>query len=170
MSTKAPPLPLKDIHLPAEPSVWPLAPGWWLVIALSVIIAIVAVVLCHQWLQKRRLQKQRQQRLFSALDSIKTQFQQTKNQHLLAADASALLRRMMLHELKNDTDVTRTGDDWLSAVSNSTGVDLTAHRQALLEAPYNPALSFESASLLNALERVCQTVSKQPNKQVGRDV
>jgi len=33
---------LKDIALPAEPGLWPLAIGWWLLIAVSLIILFVA--------------------------------------------------------------------------------------------------------------------------------
>ncbi|MEL6868199.1 MAG: DUF4381 domain-containing protein [Pseudomonadota bacterium] len=37
-------LPLRDIHLPAAVSWWPLAPGWWLLAALFVIAVLIAVV------------------------------------------------------------------------------------------------------------------------------
>lgn len=35
-------LPLRDIHLPPDPSWWPPAPGWWLVLALAVVLLVTA--------------------------------------------------------------------------------------------------------------------------------
>ena len=33
------PLPLRDLHLPAEVGWWPLAPGWWVLIAIVAALA-----------------------------------------------------------------------------------------------------------------------------------
>lgn len=45
-------LPLRDIHLPAAPSPWPPAPGWWIVgIAL---LAICAFAFAMHWRRRRR--------------------------------------------------------------------------------------------------------------------
>jgi len=39
----APALELRDIHLPAEPSWWPPAPGWWLLALIGIALLIWAV-------------------------------------------------------------------------------------------------------------------------------
>ena len=45
-------LPLRDVHLPDAPGLWPLAPGWWLVLAGLVVLLGVAVAL--RWRRQRR--------------------------------------------------------------------------------------------------------------------
>ena len=43
-------IPLRDLHLPDAIGWWPLAPGWWIVIA---VLAITALALLRKWLQRR---------------------------------------------------------------------------------------------------------------------
>lgn len=40
---------LHDIQLPAEPGLWPLAPGWWLLMALMVTLILVSVAFLYWW-------------------------------------------------------------------------------------------------------------------------
>ena len=54
MDKTAPTLELRDIHLPDDPSIWPLAFGWWLLI---IIVSILIYVLVKKWQQLRK-QKQ----------------------------------------------------------------------------------------------------------------
>ena len=39
-------IPIRGLHLPPEPGLWPLAPGWW---ALIVLAAILLSVLLSLW-------------------------------------------------------------------------------------------------------------------------
>jgi len=55
-----PTLVLRDVHVPAAPSLWPPAPGWWVVIALVLLAAAVGVA----WQWRRRRRRQRALRLF----------------------------------------------------------------------------------------------------------
>ncbi|MBD8525028.1 DUF4381 domain-containing protein [Pseudomarimonas arenosa] len=55
-------LPLKDIHLPPEPSFWPLAPGWWLLLpALAVGVPLIIGGL-RWWLPRLRRMRRRRDR------------------------------------------------------------------------------------------------------------
>ncbi|AZR32270.1 DUF4381 domain-containing protein [Xanthomonas vasicola] len=76
-------LPLRDVHLPPSPSWWPLAPGWWLVIAVIVLVIGGAWV----WWWRGR---QRQSRWLAAFDA-ELQRATTPAQRLAAI--SMLLRR-----------------------------------------------------------------------------
>ena len=85
-------LPLRDIHLPPEPSWWPPAPGWWLLAAL------VLVAAWWLWRTARRRLRVRRWRL-----RVRAQIEQLVAQHAkpgdapqLAAAISQLLRRASL--------------------------------------------------------------------------
>ncbi|MFL9584406.1 DUF4381 domain-containing protein [Stenotrophomonas sp. AB1(2024)] len=62
-------LPLRDVHLPAVPSWWPLPPGGWLVLAALALAALLA----WAWRAHRRRQQRRWLQLFdSAVDAADT--------------------------------------------------------------------------------------------------
>lgn len=63
----SPPLPLRDIQLPAEPGWWPPAPGWWVLAGLLLVaVGYLAVRFRRRWLQQRR----RRQRLRQLEESL----------------------------------------------------------------------------------------------------
>ncbi|MGW8275691.1 DUF4381 family protein [Xanthomonas axonopodis] len=76
-------LPLRDVHLPPPPSWWPLAPGWWLVIA--VVVLVVGSAWVWRWRRRRR-----QRRWLAAFDAELARAT-TPAQRLAAV--SVLLRR-----------------------------------------------------------------------------
>ena len=51
---------LRDVHVPVAPSLWPPAPGWWLLAAA--VLTVVALLWLLQLRRQRRLQAR--QRLF----------------------------------------------------------------------------------------------------------
>lgn len=57
---------LRDIHLPAEPSWWPPAPGWWVLSGML----LIAVVVGFWWWQRRRRTRAGQRRVVLELDQI----------------------------------------------------------------------------------------------------
>jgi len=54
---------LKGIHLPAPVEWWPLAPGWWLLMALSVIGLIAALLYLHRYIKRNAYRRQAQVQL-----------------------------------------------------------------------------------------------------------
>jgi hypothetical protein len=81
---------LRDIHLPAEPSWWPPAPGWWL---LAVLVLLVAAVAAWLWRRQWRLRGQRQQ-VLDELDRVVRQHRDDGSPDGLLRDLHQLLRRV----------------------------------------------------------------------------
>ena len=57
---------LRDIHLPPEPAIWPLAPGWWWVMAIIILAALISLAL-YRWLLpllKAKRQVRRRERIW----------------------------------------------------------------------------------------------------------
>lgn len=46
-------LPLRDVHLPAAPSWWPLPPGWWVVLGV-VLLCLLAAWGARAWRRRQR--------------------------------------------------------------------------------------------------------------------
>lgn len=97
-------LPLRDIHLPPEPSWWPPAPGWWL---LALLLIAVAVFL---WRTVRRRMAQR-----SIRRDILRQFEAELAQRSDASDrlrcTATFVRRWQLRH-RSDLSNLR-GEAWL---------------------------------------------------------
>ena len=110
---------LRDVHVPATPSMWPPAPGWWLVaIAL---LAIVAVICLLRARQQRKLRAR--QRLFDeACRDLPASAQ--------IAAMSELLRRAAR---KVDKHADRLqGEGWLQFLDGKKGEDFSKGAGRLL--------------------------------------
>ncbi|MGB5739133.1 MAG: DUF4381 domain-containing protein [Woeseia sp.] len=103
-------IPLRDLHLPDPVSWWPLAPGWWLLLA----IALAGLL----WLASRAYrdwQRGRARRLaLRELDRLAAAHAADGNVAQLAKSLSALLRRAMLAYAPRVEVARLTGDAWLN--------------------------------------------------------
>jgi len=107
MNPNQPSLNLRDIHLPDPVSWWPLAPGWWILIALVVTTSLVTLFALRRYRQRhyRRLGLQQ-------LATIELNLATHNDQHQLVQQLSQLLRHMaVLHYGQHSAGL--DGDDWL---------------------------------------------------------
>ena len=127
-------LPLRDIHLPAAVSWWPLAPGWWLLLA-TLGAAVVAVAGWRWW--RRRARPWRA--ALVELMAIEQAFAATGDGHACAQALSRLLRRLGL--LTPDIAAATARDAaWHTLLATLGGRPLPAPVQAVIAlAPYSPA-------------------------------
>lgn len=123
-------LPLNDFHLPSSVDWWPLAIGWWILIALLILAAMALYI----WCRNRRLKKE----ALAYLADIKTAWLQQQNSQQAIKDLSALLRRINLVRYPQQAIAGLTGQQWLEHLdqplkdkSFSQGVG-----KLLLDAPY----------------------------------
>lgn len=123
---------LKDIHLPGTPDIWPLALGWWLLLALVLGLAIGLYFV----LRKKRCLKKHKQMLFNELSQVETKLQNADKEAI--AETNILLRRLALAYYPDEHVASLTGRDWLKFLDNSGNTqDFTRGAgRILIEAPY----------------------------------
>lgn len=143
----APPLQLRDIHLPGEPSWWPPAPGWWLLALLLAALAYALLRWALRWRRKRRRQRELQAE-FAAMVGISDPMQRLQA-------LSALLRRAA--RLVDPLAAALQGEAWLAFLDQHCG-DQSFTRgpgRVLLDAPYRPTVrASEVEALLTPARRV----------------
>lgn len=130
---KTPELPLRDIHLPDAVSWWPLAPGWWL--SLAVLVMLLAAL--AWWWRGAPLRRLRQAAL-AELGSIEQAYSHSGDGHACAQALSRLLRRVAL--LAGDARAAHShGADMLAVLNNLGKTPLPMEVITLTDAaPYSP--------------------------------
>ena len=121
---------LRDIHLPAAVSWWPLAPGWWVLLAVVLITAVVFGLL---EIRRRRALKYRALRELQNL--MGGPVGQLGNRQL-AAELCVLIRRIVLLQEGGSEYANVHGNAWgerLAAAPNGMPADI-AH--FIATAPY----------------------------------
>lgn len=99
---------LADIHLPAGVSWWPLAPGWWILLALVLACALGLFL----W-RRRKAQNVYRTVALHQLAGIYADYQQTQNAAAYLQALSLLLRRTALTAHPHSFNASIKGNDWL---------------------------------------------------------
>jgi len=153
-------LPLRDIHLPDPVSWWPPAPGWWLLLALLVAIALLSGFLHHRY-RRNALQRAARQ----ALHRIGEDYRQSGDTRLLVQQLSILLRRVGLSRYPRQQVAGLTGCTWLSLLDRTLpGEEFQQGAgRVLIEAPYSLDSRVDGPALL----RLCERWLRQQSKAKG---
>ena len=137
------PLPLRDVHLPPSPSLWPPAPGWWAVLLLCAAVTAIAWWL----LRRRRLRRLAITRVFDqAVDAAGAPSQQV-------AAMSELLRRA---SRRIDAGADRLeGDAWLALLDQGMRAPVFSSGDGALlrEGGFRPDVSQAQADALRVHAR-----------------
>lgn len=152
-------LPLRDIHLPAGVSGWPPAPGWWLLLALLIMIGMAVWAVRHKR-QRRRLRK----RAMAELQRIEQAFAEHQNAQRLAGDCSVLLRRVCISRYPRHEVAGLTGRAWLEFLNRHGKTSPFDDEAAavLLQAPYQKDFSGNPQALLDACRNWLQQLQGGP--------
>jgi len=151
-------LPLRDIHLPDSVSWWPIASGWWLILVMLVVVAMVVWAIRQA---KSRLQLRKQALL--ELDKIRNDFDQHQDLSRLASDCSILLRRVALSHYPRHDVAGLTGTSWIAFLNeqrDNAEFD-TNLGDALTQAPYRTHCDFDANALLAACRRWLERLPPQ---------
>lgn len=123
---------LKDIHLPADVSWWPIAPIWWVIIIL-IIATPFAVKQFFKWRRQRFIT-----RALKQYQLIKNSYQEHQDSQIYCKDLSVYLRRCAMTLKPRTLTAAITGKEWLKLLDQmgqtrefSEGVG-----RVLISAPY----------------------------------
>ncbi len=114
---------LKDIHMVAEPSWWPPAVGWWLVLAGIVGFILLTGILYAVWYHRPRQY---------ALRALETLYRTTENPVVLARHMSALLKRIALTLYPRRAVAGLSAEDWQAFLIEQTQNAFSAEQAKLL--------------------------------------
>lgn len=153
---------LKDIHLPPAVGWWPPAPGWWL-LALLIVAAVAGLV----WYLRRRAARPNLNReAEAALEQIREAWLQHGDDARLAAELSALLRRMAI-SLYPQADVAGlTGEAWLRWLDARAADEVFEKGigRALLESAYRPDVHLQDPeALISLVQRWLEQAVREAN-------
>ena len=139
-------LPLRDLHLPEPVGWWPLAPGWWVLIA---ILAALAGYALYRGYRRYRFNAPRRYAL-GQLARFESEYLEHRNPVLLGKQLSELLRRGMLAYVDRDEVAGLTGEAWLEWLDRGMPLPYfhTQGGKSLLQLPYrDPAGDFSDVDI-----------------------
>jgi len=144
---------LRDLHVPPEPSMWPPAPGWWLLAAAVVALAVYGVIRL-----RRARRRARPFRLAgAALDQLLTDARaQRLNGRDFADAVNALLKRALIHGAHRDDAAPLTGTAWLAYLDRVSASDAFTRGAgaSLGERRFAPDPNVDAAALHELARRV----------------
>ena len=151
-------IPIRDLHLPEAIGWWPLAPGWWVVIALIV----TGLGLLFRHLLRLRARGAARRHALRRLNELTADFEQHHNAVAFSSHLSELLRRTMLAYAPRHDIAGLTGDEWLAWLDR----DLDQPRfqgeagRKLLELPYRaPGDDISGLDLVDVVAAVRQRLA-----------
>lgn len=166
-ATEMPALPLRDIRLPAEPGFWPLAPGWWLLLVLTLVLITWLAIKWYQYTKKKR----RWQQIEHQLAVIELEFNQSKNQQKLLTDVSVFLRRFVKFQLKQNQATALAGKDWIEHLNHlQNNRPFVAFEFALTSGVYQNSYEFDAKDLLNTTQQFIKQHVMKPTKLPAKEV
>ncbi len=138
---------LRDIHLPSPISIWPLAPGWIVLIILLLIAIIWISLRAYRYYRRQQIKRLAMQRI-QQLQMAHQKHTQPPQQ--IIAELSILLRRVALAYFKRADIAGLYGEKWLTFLDD-TGESKSFRHPAgelLITAPYQKQVTAKLEPLL----------------------
>jgi hypothetical protein len=150
---------LRDIHLPAEPSWWPPAPGWWL---LAAVLCVGLAWVLRQFARKRRTRTLRR--------ALQAEVDTLRREHTDAAAQVAALSLLLRRAAKRYAPAALTLRDeaWLRFLDADDPAQPFSRGpgRLLLDGPYRPQVErAEAEALTEAVRRRLDTFVPETSRQ-----
>lgn len=150
---------LRDIHFPGSISWWPLAFGYWVLLALL----LVAMVLWFRRYRRYAIRRAAQ----SELERVASEYSRQENSHDLARKVNVLLRRAVLSLEPRHEVASLTGIDWIALVqscSTNTGFTFSEGVVKLLtEGVYQAKVDVDADTLLQECRAWARSLPPRPS-------
>ncbi|CAA6825438.1 MAG: Unknown protein [uncultured Thiotrichaceae bacterium] len=108
---------LRGIHLPEPVSWWPLAPGWWLLMAM---ILFIALLIFQKWRRSKQF-RARNQAIDEALMMLKG-LDEVQDESVIK-DLSRILRRVAVTLYGRKETAGLVGEEWLTFLDQKSKSD-----------------------------------------------
>lgn len=135
---------MRDIHLPGDVGLWPLAYGYWVVLFL----VLVGLALWFRRYQRYVIHRAAR----AELDRLAADYQQHQNAHELAKAVNVLMRRTALSLKPREEAASLTGSEWMAYLHSctmSSDDTFSSDTQKLLTAGiYQSKVSVDATALL----------------------
>jgi len=124
---------LRDIHQPDPVSIWPLAPGWWILILL-----VPVLIFLIRYLLKRKSKPNYKKLASEELQNIIADFEIQRNSHKTIGEISLFIRKALVAKNGNEQIAGLIGEDWLDYLDRVSGTKLFSNGGASIIAtsPY----------------------------------
>ena len=150
-------LDLRDIHLPDGLPWWPLAPGWWL-------LTLLLILLCAGiwWYLRWRRQPLKQASL-RELTRLRDAFSAGASRPQMLAEISALLRRVAISQYGRETAAGLTGEAWQTCLRELSQVDAfdAPQLELLVWHRYREGSDYDIDGLLRASENWIRSLPRE---------
>jgi len=110
---------LRDIHQPDPVSIWPLAPGWWILIIL-----VPVLIFLIRYLMKRKNKPNYKKLALEELQNIVADYEIQRNSHKTIGEISLFIRKALVAKKGNEQIAGLIGDDWLDYLDKVSGTEL----------------------------------------------
>ena len=139
-ATQFDPTQLADIHLPQSIGIWPIAPGWWILLGLFIFLCVLIFLLSKEN-KKTKHQispKQLKNLALKELSVIEENYQADINPHKSIKQLSIFLRRFALSHYHREQVASLTDEQWLALLDEM--FDAT-HKKQLFTSEFSELLT-----------------------------
>jgi len=140
---------LRDVHPPADPPWWPPAPGWWILLAIGLVLLAVAIRYSIPRWRRWRMRRG----FLAALEAIAQRHRSGAPETATAGEVSQLLRRAVLQRYPESGAASLVGEGWIAflAARDRAPGRFESLTSALTVGPYGrPGTMVDAVALLGA--------------------
>ena len=177
-NTEFDPSQLADIHLPSSIGIWPIAPGWWILSALFVLLCVLIILLSKDNKKRKTTlsSKQLKSLALKELAEIENIYQEDIKPHKAVKQLSIFLRRFALSHYHREQVASLTDEQWLGLLDEMSDPRHQKHQfsrdfsELLTKAPYQSHHTRLDPELIKQLFSAARNLVqnyKQSDKNTG---